>query len=377
MANRYGQTDMLAQYLAAQPKQHHTGLGTALRLAGAGVAAYGQHQKQKQQQTALADALRGLNTGALGADGPTMAAAAQAPVADPEGMATLLSNGPTQGIGQAMLAKALKGPDKGELVKAADGYLYNSVTGARAFPDVQQAQDPQLKSVHGVGLVDVTDPANPRLVQAEGRRAPSTSVNVNTGNPNALAGLSKLPAGMTYLYGPNGQVQRDERGVPMVTALPGSKQALAEAESEKKEAGREEDKQRQADIMLQDIDTALRIVDEATIPVTGAGALLNRIPGTAANDLRSTLDTIKGNISFDRLNAMRANSPTGGALGNVTEGELSLLSAAYGSVEQSQSAAQFIANMNRLRALYAQVVHGTEPVDTVAPGGGWSVERID
>lgn len=108
MRNQYGQTDILARYLAQQPQQHHTPLGTALRLGGAGIAALGDYKRREGQKTALVDALRGLNT--PGANGPTMAAAASAPVQDPEGMAALLSNPNTAPIAQGLLAKAMNPP---------------------------------------------------------------------------------------------------------------------------------------------------------------------------------------------------------------------------------------------------------------------------
>ena len=44
---------------------------------------------------------------------------------------------------------------------------------------------------------------------------------------------------------------------------------------------------------------------------------------------------------------MRANSPTGSALGNVTERELALLQATWGSLQQAQSKEQFEANLDR------------------------------
>jgi len=374
MRNQYGQTDILARYLAQQPQQHHTALGTALRLGGAGIAALGDYKRREGQQTALVDALRGLNT--PGANGPTMAAAASAPVQDPEGMAALLSNPASAPIAQSLLAKALAGPEKGELVKAADGYLYNSVTGQRAFPDVVALQSPTLKSVHGVGLVDVSDPANPRVVQAEGQRPPSTSVNVNTGNPNALPGLSKLPAGFTYRYDGQGNVMRDAQGLPMVAPIPGTKQA-ADVDAEAAKADKREQQERQqADIMLQDIDRALDLVENSTFPTTGfAGNIMQHVAGTSAGDLRATLATIKGNIAFDKINAMRQASPTGGALGGVSNNELAMLSAAFGSLEQSQSEEQFVKNLRRLRSIYNEVVHGSAPV--TSDDDGWKVERVN
>jgi hypothetical protein len=55
---------------------------------------------------------------------------------------------------------------------------------------------------------------------------------------------------------------------------------------------------------------------------------------------------------------MRQASPTGGALGSVTERELDLLQNSMGSLEQSQSKAQFLHNLRRVKNIYHDVIHG-------------------
>ena len=88
------------------------------------------------------------------------------------------------------------------------------------------------------------------------------------------------------------------------------------------------------------------------------GSLLSRVGGTDANNLRSQLATIKSNIGFDKLQSMREASPTGGALGNVSEKENEYLQSVLGNVEQSQSPEQLKKNLLRLREAYLDIVHG-------------------
>lgn len=80
------------------------------------------------------------------------------------------------------------------------------------------------------------------------------------------------------------------------------------------------------------------LVDDAIGKVgfwtTGYGAALANLPESDARSLRETLDTIKANLGFNELNAMRQNSPTGGALGNVTERELTFLQKTVASLDQ-------------------------------------------
>jgi len=76
------------------------------------------------------------------------------------------------------------------------------------------------------------------------------------------------------------------------------------------------------------------------------GSIANAIPGTPAYDLKMNLQTLEATAAFDTLQNMRDNSPTGGALGNVSEKELDLLKAAYSNLSNSQSYEQFMQNLD-------------------------------
>ena len=54
---------------------------------------------------------------------------------------------------------------------------------------------------------------------------------------------------------------------------------------------------------------------------TGWMSYLKSIPLTKAKEIENTLKTIKSAVSLDSLQEMRNNSPTGGALGNVSDAE--------------------------------------------------------
>jgi hypothetical protein len=95
------------------------------------------------------------------------------------------------------------------------------------------------------------------------------------------------------------------------------------------------------------IDTAKGLSSEFTTGFTGGA--LSLVPGTPAFDLGRTLDTLQATAGFDTLQEMRNNSPTGGALGSVTERELALLQATWSSVSQAQSKDQFEANLDRFK----------------------------
>lgn len=117
----------------------------------------------------------------------------------------------------------------------------------------------------------------------------------------------------------------------------------------KKEEGRSkaslamENAKQRADRVIAAIDRAIPRVNSWTAGL--AGASLNSIGGTPARDLRADIDTIRANIGFDELNAMRQASPTGGALGQVSERELAFLQSVLTNLEQSQSPAQLRRNL--------------------------------
>ena len=87
--------------------------------------------------------------------------------------------------------------------------------------------------------------------------------------------------------------------------------------------------------------------------VTGLiGAGLRLIPGTPAYDTNAQIETVISSIGFDRLQKMRDDSPTGGALGQVSERELSQLNASLGNLRQSQSRASFKRNLALVKKHY-------------------------
>lgn len=98
------------------------------------------------------------------------------------------------------------------------------------------------------------------------------------------------------------------------------------------------------------IDDAISRVSALTSGIIGKG--LEQIPGSPAYDLARAVDTIKANLGFQELQAMRDASPTGGALGQVTERELAFLQSTVASLELGQSQKQLKANLEKVKQHY-------------------------
>lgn len=114
-----------------------------------------------------------------------------------------------------------------------------------------------------------------------------------------------------------------------------------------------------ANVVTQDIDRALGIIKNSPTSSTGlVGQGLSFIGGTNAKNLDALLNTVKTNVGFDKLQAMRAASPTGAALGSVTENENKMLQSAIGSLELSQVPQQLQDNLRRVKNIYMDIIHG-------------------
>lgn len=107
----------------------------------------------------------------------------------------------------------------------------------------------------------------------------------------------------------------------------------------------------------------------------GLGSMTAMIPGTPARDFSSKLDTVKANIAFNELAAMREASKTGGALGAVSDREMQLLQSVLGGLDAGQSPSalrqqlqQAKESIQRWQAAGGQPNEPMRPV-TSRPGG--------
>ena len=199
---------------------------------------------------------------------------------------------------------------------------------------------------------------DPQTAMERAFGAGGTTVNVG-GGPE----VGTIPQGYELYQDP-------ESGAYQMRPIPGGP-----ADTTANEAAAAEQTGRAAGVVLDDIDRLQRILDESTLPVTGAGSLLKSIPGSNAYDASQLIETIVANVGFDRLQQMREASPTGGALGAVSERELSTLQAVLGSLDQSQSQAQLEYNLSRLEELYVEIIRKASAYPNAAQfgfGGGSS-----
>lgn len=216
---------------------------------------------------------------------------------------------------------------------------------------------------------------NPAYNEWLNAKQKSGATQINMGNGQELPGLSKLGEGMTYLYDENNQIKLDANGAPIAVPIPGTDRAIERAADAKAAEAAKTQKQATVGVVKDEISRARELIQNENMfrPVTGiTGSAMSKIDSTDAGALKNRLETIKSNIGFDKLQAMREASPTGGALGAVSEFENRLLQSVFGSLSQAQSAEELLYNLDRLETLYDRIINEGIPDDEARRllGGG-------
>lgn len=180
-------------------------------------------------------------------------------------------------------------------------------------------------------LAGITDPAQR---QAMAKQSLELELKAKEGDPTAMAAIELMRKQLDVQILQNKLEQEKLKQASAATAQVQG----ASAEAYK------------TNNILNTIDTALSQVGGTTAGV--GGAIMSKLPGSEAVDLQENLLTIKANIGFNELSQMRKDSPTGGALGQVSDMENKALQAARASLEQRQSPGQLRKNLVKIKDSY-------------------------
>jgi len=137
----------------------------------------------------------------------------------------------------------------------------------------------------------------------------------------------------------------------------------------------------QSNVALNSINEAFTLLDDSgifdvsTANTAVSRVLASRIPGTSARDLRAAINSVQALIGFEELQKMRDASPTGGALGQVSEREISFLQALQGSLDIGQSTEQLISNLSDIRDSFTRLKLINSPDGTQFEIEGQVVEK--
>ena len=243
--------------------------------------------------------------------------------------------------------QAPEGPPETMVDKAGfHRYLGGPLHGTRVFPDVETpAAEPKIA------------PAILAYEQTQARGHIDQSVTFedykNYGRTqNTFQTPPPVPErGYRNVFDDQGRFSAQE-------LIEGSGAALKIAAAQTKTEARERASAQRGSIVSQHAQGIRELMESSVFPVTGLFSMTQAIPGTPAHDVSKRVETLQAIAGFDQLNQMRQQSPTGGALGQVSERELTFLQSVIGSLELSQSKGQFLENLARVEDTFNKIVHG-------------------
>ena len=202
------------------------------------------------------------------------------------------------------------------------------------------------------------DPAFNEWVLGQ-KRAGATNVTVGGGKYGTIPPgfeLVETPEGAQLRAIPGGPAAAEEQAAQDVVNNRGSKQATL------------------TDTIVGAASKARALVGKTTTGIPGQ-VLSNVGPSDAAELYRQT-EVLKSNAKIENLQAMRRESKTGGALGNVTVEEANMLAVAAGALDPSAGAERYKQQLDNYELTLLRVVHGYEAgtamfEQTRAKDDGW------
>lgn len=226
-----------------------------------------------------------------------------------------------------------------------------------------QAIDPLTGKQVSQSAVPVTQSPDSIASNATQRRGQNmTDARAREANAREVGAAGKPPTG--YRFKPDGSLE----------AIPGGPADIKAGELGAKRERQQQGAIQQADRIISKVDQALKKVGLTSAGV--GGSLLNSVPGTEARNLRADLETIKANLGFAELQAMREASPTGGALGAIAVQELIALQSTVASLDQDQGPEQLKQRLGEIRTHYENwknAVQGVAPASGAS--GSWDDEK--
>ncbi len=245
---------------------------------------------------------------------------------------------------------------KDRRIVVQDGIQYYVDTGERVLPNVinkgKEYKPPS--SYQEYTLIDDTPtPKEYKEFLINHKKAGAQIINVGPQGQQ----FGDPPKDTAWQRNELGEVVIDDRGIPVALPIQGTNLFRQQEKSSDQKEKSGDEVIVTGGVVLGNIDRIRNKIENSVLPTTGIGGqMLRNIGGTAALDVSKLLAPIEASIGFDRLQRMREASPTGGALGQVSERELELLMATLSSLDQAQTEEQFLESLALIETRYTKII---------------------
>ena len=187
----------------------------------------------------------------------------------------------------------------------------------------------------------------------------SQGVGISAGaSTEGLGGFGAIPPGYALV--------QNEDGTYELVVIPGGPAAQAAEAEERRVLGRQTQIARAGATVIQDLQRALDLIPELGVLAREDGikgglsrSFRKGIPGAIEFRITELTESALSNVGLDTLQAMRENSPTGGALGQVPIQQQQRLEQVLGSLKVVQSPTVLDANIKRVINIYTDIIHGS------------------
>lgn len=188
------------------------------------------------------------------------------------------------------------------------------------------------------------------------KKAGATNVSVGDGAP----GLGKLSTDYGYKLGPDGKPIIGPDGLPIAAPIPGSPAAADEKKIADTSANRNSAALTASDIVTSAAGRARKAAAQQDFGPSGT-SVIGQLPWTDSAEVLRQTKVLQSVATIENLNSMRQQSPTGGALGNVTEKEGKMLAAKSGALDPNSP--NFLRDLDDYERTLLRVIHGKDEGD--------------
>lgn len=267
-------------------------------------------------------------------------------------------NGAMQSLQQRKASLERQGLDTSHTDSAIQGLLNDPERLRQGNERIVQYGDSKRQGKSQFGAQETFKDEKGNLYFGTQRRDPATGQTQSVLSP--IGNAPQQPVGNVSITGSYGLTSKEKVG--QVGAETTSKK---QAEIDVKKKGEQPKARARLESQLKSADGVMSKVDSALENISGlttglGGSVLSAVPGTPAYDLKSTVLTVKANLGFDRLQQMREQSPSGGALGNIAVAELEALQSTISSLDLNQSGEQLRENLIAIKRHYENYKNAVE-----------------